>query len=513
MRKKRPDPAQIDHVRVAHVPDDGACASSEENAAPTRRQALAALVGLAGLTMAAETAGAKPLVDTTGDAAATMGNMAGIADACPPPCEQAIPATELGIVPGTSADQSHAFAEALTRAGATGRSLRLPPGELVIGEVEVNAPIGIISGPDSRLVCRAGARRMMTLRGPRAHLFGLHVNGAAQRNSVGGPNDEESEGLITLRDVEDVRVSGCVVEGSGGMGLALSGCRGRVEANAFSDIADGAIFALDCQDMEILRNDIDRCGNNGIMVWQSEKRRDGALVAMNRIRHVRIDSGGDGQFGNAVNIFRAAHVRVLDNDIADCAYTAVRVDGGDGCVIARNICRRLGEVAIFVEFAHRKAIVADNLVEHAVSGITITNWEGGDTGRMATVSGNIIRDMVPRRGQPGEEGFGIQAEAEVAITGNVIERARKYGLLLGWGRSARNLVATGNVVRDCPVGAAVSFVKGAKNIVVAANSFDRVRYAVAGYDHDDRITGDLLGSDRGKRPRFLMLHANAVSRR
>ena len=54
---------------------------------------------------------------------------------------------------------------------------------------------------------------------------------------------------------------------------------------------------------------------------------------------------------------------------------------------------------------------------------------------------------------------------------------------------------------------------GAKNIVVAANSFDRVRYAVAGYDHDDRITGDLLGSDRGKRPPHLMLYANAVSRR
>ncbi len=502
MSKKCPETARTGPV---DAPDKIAERDTSSDL-PSRRQALAALAGMAGLAMGASPAGAMP----PANASATS---VGAKNACPPPCERGIPATELGLVPSSPADQSSAFAEALSRAASMGRALRLPPGEIVIGEVEVNAPVSIIGMPGARLTCRPGARRMLTIRGPRAHMFGVRIDGSAQLNTVGGPDDAESEGVVLLEGVDDVHISGCVINGSGGMGLALAGCKGRVEASTFANIADAAIFALDCQDMEIIRNDISHCGNNGIMVWQSKKRRDGALVAMNRIRHIRIDSGGDGEFGNGVNVFRAAHVRVVDNDISKCAYTAVRVDGGDGCIVARNICRHFGEVAIFVEFAFFKAIVADNLIEHAVSGITITNWEGGNTGRMATVSGNVIRDMVPKRGQPGEEGFGIQAEAEVAITGNVIESARKYGLLLGWGRSARNLVATGNVVRDCPVGAAVSFVKGAKNIVVAANSFDRVRFAVAGFDHDERITGDLLGRDKKKRPPFLMLHANAVSRR
>ena len=421
-------------------------------------------------------------------------------------CAPAVPAHELGLRADPVRDQSAAFVRALRRAAALGMPLRLPPGDVIVGDVELDVPVRVIGEKGARLVCARGARRLLRVRGTEAWLEGVRVEGARQR-----PTDprEDALGLLSFEDMRAVRVRDCVIVGAGGNGLTLERCSGVVvEGTAVRRVAEVAVFALDCRDAHIVRNDIAHCGNGGILVWQSEKRRDGALVAMNRIRAIRADNGGSGQNGNGINVFRAGGVRVVDNDIAGCAFSAVRNNSGDEVVIARNVCRRSGEVAIFVEFSFFKALVASNLVEGAAAGISVTNMREG--GRLATVTGNIVRDVAPVRGNEGEEGYGIAAEADTAITGNVVERAARYGLALGWGPYLRNVTASGNVVRDAPVGVAVSVVKGAGSAVICGNTFEHVRRAVAGYEHTRRVTGDLVGARR--RPRNVVLSGNVVKR-
>ena len=421
-------------------------------------------------------------------------------------CPRAVPAQELGLRPDPVRDQSAAFAQAVRRAAALNMPLRLPAGDIVVGDVELDVPVRIVAGKAARLVCAPGARRLLRVRGTEAWLEGVRVEGARQR-----PTDphEDAQGLLAFEDMRMVRLRDCVVIGAGGHGIALQRCHGvELNGNAIRRAAEAAVFALDCKDAQIVRNDIAHCGNGGILVWQSEKRRDGALVAMNRIRAIRANNGGSGQNGNGVNVFRAGGVRVVDNDIAGCAFSAVRNNSGDEVVIARNLCRRSGEVAIFVEFAFFKALVASNLVEGAAAGISVTNMREG--GRLATVTGNIVRDIVPVRGNEAEEGYGIAAEADTTITGNVVERAARYGLALGWGPYLRNVTASGNVVRHAPVGVAVSVVKGAGAAVISGNTFEHVRRAVAGYDHTRRVTGDLVGAR--ERPHNVVLSGNIVKR-
>ena len=424
----------------------------------------------------------------------------------PAACVQAVPAQELGLRPDPVLDQSAVLARALRRAAVLGMPLRLPAGDVIVGDVDVDVPVRIVGDKEARLVCARGARRLLRVRGTEAWLEGVRVEGARQQ-----PTDprEDALGLLTFEDMRAVRIRNCDIVGAGGNGLTLERCAGvEVEGTAIRRAAEAAIFALDCKDAQIVRNDIAHCGNGGILVWQSEKRRDGALVAMNRIRAIRADNGGSGQNGNGINVFRASGVRVVDNDIAGCAFSAVRNNSGDAVVIARNVCRRSGEVAIYVEFSFLKALVASNLVEGAAAGISVTNMREG--GHLATVTGNIVRDVAPVRGNEGEEGYGIAAEADTTITGNVVERAAQYGLALGWGPYLRNVTASGNVVRDTPVGVAVSVVKGAGAAVICGNTFEHVRRAVAGYDHARRVTGDLVGAR--KRPRNVVLSGNVVKR-
>ena len=106
-------------------------------------------------------------------------------------------------------------------------------------------------------------------------------------------------------------------------------------------------------------------------------------------------------------------------------------------------------MALYVEFAFEGAIVANNLIDGGNGGISFANFfEHG--GRLGVCSGNIVRNI---RGGPTypdgnlQIGAGIAAEADVAITGNVVEDA-VWGLQLGWGPYLRDV--TGDRQRHPP---------------------------------------------------------------
>ena len=195
------------------------------------------------------------------------------------------------------------------------------------------------------------------------------------------------------------------------------------------------------------------CGDNGILVWRSEAGEDGTLVTANRIERIAAKSGGSGQNGNGVNVFRAGSVLVSANRIADCAFSAIRSNAGSNCQMIGNSCARIGEVALYAEFAFEGVVIANNLVDKAAMGISVTNFKQG--GRLAVVQGNLIRNLFFRK-DVDSRGIGIAIEADSVVSGNVIEDAPGFGILIGWGSYLRDVSVTDNLIRNSHIGIGVS---------------------------------------------------------
>ena len=164
---------------------------------------------------------------------------------------------------------------------------------------------------------------------------------------------------------------------------------------------EAGIRALESTGLSISDNTVSDCGNGGILVWRWSAGEDGTIVTGNRVERIAASNGGTGENGNGINIFRAHGVMVANNRIAKCAFSAVRANAASNVQIIGNNCRDCGEAGIIVEFGFSGALIANNIVERAAAGISVTNFNEG--GRLAVVAGNIIRDLVgnrplPRRG-------------------------------------------------------------------------------------------------------------------
>jgi len=227
-------------------------------------------------------------------------------------------------------------------------------------------------------------------------------------------------------------------------------------------------------------------------------------VLANRIENDKARAGGTGENGNGVNVFRAANVLVADNRIRNCAFSAVRGNSASNLQARGNAVTNVGEVAIFSEFSFEGAVIANNVVDGAAIGVSITNlYEYG--GRLAVCQGNIVRNVM--RSGTGEDwearGIGIHAEADTAVTGNVVENAEAIGIRVGFGVGLRDVSVTGNVVRVCPIGIAVSVAPGAGAAMVANNLIaDAAKGAVLGMEWYKTVTGDLA---RGTENRYAQV--------
>lgn len=393
----------------------------------------------------------------------------------------ALDAAELGVPPGLGEDQTDAIARALGEATGRNRPLFLQPGRYVIRGLDLPDGARIVGVPGATHLAAGGPGPILRARGASS----VAIEGV----TLEGLRLAGEEALLLLDGVQQARVEGCTLLDSAGSGIRLVGCSGRIRDCTVEGAAEAGIFSVDGQAIDILENRVSACGNNGILVWQSETRHDGATVRGNRIGAIRADGGGTGENGNAINVFRAGGVSVVDNVIDDCAFSAVRNNAGADIVISRNQCRGLGEVAIYTEFGYEGAVIANNIVHGAAQGISATNAAEG--GRMAVISGNLIRDIVIG-GVPEDRGIGIGVEAEASVTGNVVDGAAHAGLLLGWGPYLRNVVASGNVVRNARYGIAVSLADGAGPASVTGNMIaGSGEAAMAGFAWHELVTDDL----------------------
>jgi uncharacterized secreted repeat protein (TIGR03808 family) len=404
-------------------------------------------------------------------------------------------AAHFGLHPGSTDDQSRVLQAAIDAAARARAPLAIAPGIYRAGNLKLPAGAQLIGVRGAtQIVLTEGPSLLAAAGADHITLSGLVLDGGKRPLA-------DARGLVHLETCRAVRIVDCEVQSCGGNGIRCVAVDGEVSGNTLTDIADVAILSYNAAGLLIARNTIIGAGNNGIQIIRWEAGDDGTMVIDNRIESIANRSGGSGQYGNAINAFRAGNVMVRGNRIRQCAFSAVRGNAAANIQIEGNSISDAGEVAIYAEFGFEGAIIVNNNVDGAAIGVSVTNFNDG--GRLAVVQGNIIRNLKPQRPagtDPADSaGVGISVEADTVVAGNVIENAPLAGIMLGWGRYLRDVAATGNMVRKADIGIAVSVTPGAAAALIADNVItDSRRGAIVGMAGAKAVTADLAqgGAER-----------------
>lgn len=404
-------------------------------------------------------------------------------------------AVDLGMRPGGANDQSRELNAILDRASAERKPVFLPPGTYLVSNLNLPEFVHLtgIAGA-TRLVYGGEGHFILAENAEQIRLSELTIDGANRWLA------DYAQATVQVTGTGNINISDCEILGSRKHAISLEASGGSIAGSRITGAADAAIYCVEGNGFRFADNDIADCANGGILVHRWQAGADGSLVTGNRIERIGARSGGTGQYGNGINVFRADNVLIANNNLNDCAFSAIRSNSGSDVQIVGNQCRNSGETAIYSEFSFEGAVVANNLVDGAANGISIANFNEG--GRLATVSGNLIRNLSMNGPYP-EEGFGfgwgIGVEADTAVTGNVIDNAPRAGMLLGWGPYLRGVVATGNIVRNSAIGIAVTVAEGARATQISNNVFQNtLRGAVIGFLWKDAATEDLTKDDANR---------------
>ena len=417
-------------------------------------------------------------------------------------------ATQYGVRPNATDDQTRVLQRAIDEAARAQMPLALPPGIYRTGTLHLARGTQLVGVRGAtRLVSTGGASLVLSEGADHIGLDGIALDG-------GGLPLPARQGLVHGLGGRDVRIANCEIVGSGGNGIWLEQVSGEISGNIITETATTAIVSFDARGLIVARNTIVGTNDNGIEILRTAIGDDGTLVADNRIENIKAGTGGSGQYGNAINAFRAGNVIVRGNRIRNCDYSAVRGNSASNIQIVNNSVSDVREVALYSEFSFEGAVISGNVVEGAALGVSVCNFNEG--GRIAVVQGNIIRNLLPKRpigtAPDDDAGIGIYVEADTSVTGNVIENAPSFGIVAGWGKYLRDVAITGNVIRKAFAGIGVSVVSGAGSALVNNNTISETpRGAVVGLDHAHAITAD-LSVDGAQRFAQVVIGTNAVRR-
>jgi uncharacterized secreted repeat protein (TIGR03808 family) len=444
----------------------------------------ASVTGAAGaLAMAPDAARAAPLTSTLGRDAA-----------------------QYGVRPGSPEDQTRVLQRAIDEAARAQVPLALPPGVYRTGLLRLASGTQLVGVRGAtRLVFNGGASMLQSEGADHIGISNITLDG-------GGVALPARRGLVHGLGGRDIRIIDCEIAGSGGAGIWLEQVSGDISGNIITATASTAIVSFDARGLIVSRNTIQGTNDNGIEILRTAIGDDGTLVLDNRIEDIKAGPGGSGQYGNAINAFRAGNVIVRGNRIRNCDYSAVRGNSASNIQITGNSVSDVREVALYSEFAFEGAVIANNTVDRAAFGVSVCNFNEG--GRIAVVQGNIIRNLRPKRpigtAPDDDAGVGIYVEADSSVTGNVIENTPSFGIMAGWGNYLRDIVISGNVIRKAFVGVGVSVTPGAGTVLVNANMISETpRGAVVGLDHARPVTAD-LAADGAQRLAQVVIANNAV---
>jgi uncharacterized secreted repeat protein (TIGR03808 family) len=417
-------------------------------------------------------------------------------------------ALQYGVRANVQEDQTRALQRAIDEAARAHAPLALPPGTYRTGtlRLERGAQLVGVRGA-TQLIFTGGASLLLAEGADHIGLTGLTLNG-------GGVPLPARRGLIHCLAGRSVRITDCDILDSGGNGIWFEQVAGEVSGNTMSGTAATAIVSFDAQGLIVARNTIVGSNDNGIEILRTAIGDDGSLVIDNRVEDIRAGRGGSGQYGNAINVFRAGNVIVRGNRIKNCDYSAVRGNSASNIQITGNSISDVREVALYSEFSFEGALIGGNVVDGAALGACVCNFNEG--GRLAIVEGNIIRNLIPKRpigtAPDDDAGIGIYVEADTTVTGNVIENAPSFGIVAGWGKYLRDVAITGNVIRKALAGIGVSVLADAGTALVSNNMISETpRGAVVGLDHNRPVTPD-LSLEGAQRFAQVVIGTNAVRR-
>lgn len=374
---------------------------------------------------------------------------------------------------------------AVTAAIAAGKSLYLPAGSYDVANVQIGGRLRIWATPGTatlRLangaayVFYAGGYDDLTLEGLTFDATGrTHAvdSGLPVRPLVASKRQRAANSMLRVRN--------CAFRGTAGAGVLVYGTAAEIRDNVF-DTLGTAVHLQDADGTRVCDNDISSIAGNAVVVQRASLGVDGALIAGNRISTVtQTDPASTGWEGNGILVYKASEVQITGNRIVGCAYSSIRANYCSGTQIVGNTSKSCGETAIYLEAladgatlpeGHR-SVVASNVIEDAAVGIAVANWNYG--GRLVAVTGNLLRNIVVKvvsAGTPNQAstgGLGIAVEADAAISGNVVEGATVFGILLGTNGYTRDLACTDNLIRSSPIGIGFSKEAGAGQIFIASN--------------------------------------------
>jgi uncharacterized secreted repeat protein (TIGR03808 family) len=417
------------------------------------------------------------------------------ATAAAPALAQSLDATQLDIAPGDS-DQSASLQDALLRASTEGRPLFLPAGTYFCTNLQFPSDIVVEGIPGATILAASASDPVARISGN----TDVTLRGLTFVAGSGGPAGDD-RALLEIEASDRITIERCGFTGSAANGISVRDAAARIEGCTLASHALAAIFSIDSRGLKVSGNTITDCGNGGILIWSSETRRDGSILTGNSIARIDWKGGGNGQNGNGINVFRSAEVIIADNHIADCAFTAVRLNSSRDCQVSGNICINSGEVAIFSEFGFSGSVIANNLIDGAASGISITNLDTG--GQVAVCTGNLVRNITATSAvNPDTRGVGIYAEAETVVSANTVNAVAGFGIVAGYGPFRRNVVVSGNTIASVTWGIGVSVVDEAPSgsVSVTNNQISGATdAAIVGMRWEDMVERD-LAANAGKYP-------------
>jgi len=407
--------------------------------------------------------------------------LAALAFASPARAQAIIP----DLDPATPDDQSGPLQDALLRASAEGRPLFLPPGTYYAQNLQVPSNLVVQGIPGKTILAAAGVAPVARIAGSAHVRFERVTFGSGSSGPEGGET-----GLLEIEASDHVRLADCAFTGGKASGIVIHDAAAEIDGCDFLGHGLAAIFSLDSRGLTVSGNRIAGCGNGGVLIWGNASRRGSSTIIGNAIAGIGASNGGNGENGNGINVFRCDDVLIANNRIADCAFTAIRLNATNNVVVSGNLCRNSGEVAIFSEFAFTGSVIADNIVDGAALGISVTNMDR--SGQVAAVTGNIVRNIRAASAvNPDTKPIGIYAEAETTITGNTIYSVIGTGIRAGNGAFLRNIVIADNVISAVNTGIGVSVVDKAGAVTVTNNTITALDHGVVGMEWEKVVSEDL----------------------
>jgi len=406
-----------------------------------------------------------------------------------------IHASSEGLRPGFADDQGPILQRILNKASKQNQPVFIEPGRYKISNLILppNTRVHGVNGA-TRLEYSGGDHFLYTENADHVEFSGLTLDGGLL------PVKDYAQANLRIANSKHIQIENCHVTNASKSGIEISASAGRISSNRVDTaVGTAGIVGQSNTGLLISENVVSECANAGILVYRRDRGEDSTIITNNRIKRISAIDGGTGQFGNGINTWQADGIMISDNHISDCAYSAIRSNSCSNIQITGNTCLRAGETSIYSEFAFQGALISSNIVDGGARGISIANLDHG--GRLTVCANNLVRNIhenAPYADDTHIFGTGILAEADIAISGNVIERTARFGMLLGWGEYLRNVTASNNIIRDTKTGFYVSVVEGTGDVSISNNVIDRASLGIVGYRWQEAVTGDMVNSATGK---------------